>query len=312
MSADAKLLASLKPTQQSFVMDLVNEAGIDVTCWSTRSNGEPVDSPRANPAYCFNWSFGSETEGFLVCIWHGSMELLDFPSDKEIGYRDNLRESAIALDRIAIDRTQPQDDRTRARQQAYRARATDHALQFSFRRDKAVRVMVLDGAKKHVGVVGKESAVVDKRNLDPERWFVHSYDNETGSAVLMRGVMPPGGLPPDSKKPTYVDQFSGPSEVLTRDITVSVRARSAAVRQAVLNRAAGECELCHEAGFVTTAGSIYLETHHVVPLAENGPDHPSNVVAICPKDHRRAHYAENRDEIANKLIEYLNQQPHHG
>ena len=312
MSADATLLASLRPTQRSFVMDLVKEAGIDVTCWSITAKGKSVKKPRANPAYCFNWSFGSEHEGFLVCIWHGSMKLMGSSSGLEIVYSDNLKKLASELERIDKDPMQPPLDRNRARMKAHRARALDRALQLSFRDKLAVRVMVLDGNKKHLGVVGKESAIVTKRNLDPQSWFVHSYDDETGSAVLVRGVIPSVGPLTESKKPTYVDQFSGPPEVLTRDITVIVRARSAAVRQAVLNRAAGECELCHEAGFVTTAGSIYLETHHVVPLAESGSDHPSNVVAICPKDHRRAHYAEDRDEIANKLTEYLNQQPHHG
>jgi 5-methylcytosine-specific restriction endonuclease McrA len=57
--------------------------------------------------------------------------------------------------------------------------------------------------------------------------------------------------------------------------------------------------------FDIATGSIYLETHHVVPLAENGPDHTSNVVAICPKDHRRAHYAAERDEIAIRLTAIL-------
>ena len=90
-----------------------------------------------------------------------------------------------------------------------------------------------------------------------------------------------------------------------REATVLLRDRSAAVREAVLIRAGGLCELCNEPGFVTPAGSVYLETHHVVPLADNGPDHPSNVVAICPKDHRRAHYAADRGEIAIRLTAIL-------
>ena len=39
------------------------------------------------------------------------------------------------------------------------------------------------------------------------------------------------------------------------------------------------------------------------PRANDGPDHPSNVVAICPRDHRRAHFAAERDEIAVRLKE---------
>ena len=50
-----------------------------------------------------------------------------------------------------------------------------------------------------------------------------------------------------------------------------------------------------------TTGALYLETHHIVPLSEGGPDHLSNVVAVCPNDHRRAHFGRDRDEIARRL-----------
>ncbi|MFT2675409.1 HNH endonuclease, partial [Escherichia coli] len=66
----------------------------------------------------------------------------------------------------------------------------------------------------------------------------------------------------------------------------------------------GRCELCGVAGFATEAG-IYLETHHVIPLAENGPDHPSNVVALCANDHRRAHFAAERQAIREQLLAWI-------
>lgn len=50
-------------------------------------------------------------------------------------------------------------------------------------------------------------------------------------------------------------------------------------------------------------GRAYLETHHVVPLSEGGADSTSNVVALCPKDHKRAHYAVDRDEIRKVLLQ---------
>ena len=56
-----------------------------------------------------------------------------------------------------------------------------------------------------------------------------------------------------------------------------------------------------------TNGSIYLETHHVFPLGELGPDIEWNVLAICPNDHRRAHYAEDRDQMRAKMVEKLTQ-----
>ena len=53
------------------------------------------------------------------------------------------------------------------------------------------------------------------------------------------------------------------------------------------------------------AGGIYLETHHVFPLSLSGPDIEWNVVAICPNDHRRAHFASDKNEIRARLVEHL-------
>lgn len=33
----------------------------------------------------------------------------------------------------------------------------------------------------------------------------------------------------------------------------------------------------------------YLDTHHIIPLSENGPDIPSNITYLCPNCHRLAH-----------------------
>ena len=321
--SDLETLASLLPTQRLSVMDLVEQAGIDVTPWHTTAEGRPVKNPKANPSYCYDWAFGSEKEGFLVCIWHGSLKLLDFPSGQAIVYNENFRDLALGLDRKAIDRTQPSEERNRARSQAHRARAFDRALQLSFRRAMPVRVIVLEGDRRQREELGKASSTVDARKLDTENWFMHAYDNDTGDVLLVRGVVlasvelpaaegdvdaplkTPDQASPELDRSKYVDQFSAPAPPTMREATVLLRDRSAAVREAVLMRAGGLCELCNEPGFVTAAGSIYLETHHVVPLADNGPDLPSNVVAICPQDHRRAHYAAERDEIAIRLTAIL-------
>jgi len=67
-------------------------------------------------------------------------------------------------------------------------------------------------------------------------------------------------------------------------------------------RAKGVCELCRaEAPFKRSDGTPYLETHHVIPLAEGGPDTPSNCVAICPNCHRAVHSASNRQKLTEKL-----------
>jgi 5-methylcytosine-specific restriction protein A len=52
-------------------------------------------------------------------------------------------------------------------------------------------------------------------------------------------------------------------------------------------------------------GKVYLETHHVIPLAEDGPDTESNVATLCPNHHREAHHGEIRDKMKQQLLSRL-------
>lgn len=77
--------------------------------------------------------------------------------------------------------------------------------------------------------------------------------------------------------------------------------RSEALKIYVVARSSGWCEGCGtEAPFQTRKGP-FLECHHLHRLADGGPDHPNNVVALCPNCHRRAHYAKDAIEFNNKL-----------
>lgn len=58
----------------------------------------------------------------------------------------------------------------------------------------------------------------------------------------------------------------------------------------VRRRANGVCEGCgHQAPFTTSKGEPFLEAHHIRRKADQGPDHPAWMVAICPNCHRRVH-----------------------
>jgi hypothetical protein len=48
-----------------------------------------------------------------------------------------------------------------------------------------------------------------------------------------------------------------------------------------------------------------LESHHVIALANDGEDGLTNVIALCPNDHREAHFGERRNEIEAQMIEKL-------
>ncbi len=78
--------------------------------------------------------------------------------------------------------------------------------------------------------------------------------------------------------------------------------RSAKVRDYVLARAHGICEACDQpAPFQKKDGSPYLEPHHTTRLADEGPDHPAWVGAICPTCHRRIHSGEDGTEWNKQL-----------
>lgn len=67
--------------------------------------------------------------------------------------------------------------------------------------------------------------------------------------------------------------------------------RSKAVREYVLERAEGRCELCESAApFLRVDGTPYLEPHHTTRVSDGGPDHPRFVGALCPSCHREVHF----------------------
>jgi hypothetical protein len=81
--------------------------------------------------------------------------------------------------------------------------------------------------------------------------------------------------------------------------------RDPKVRDAVLARARGSCEFCGAQGFLKPDGTRYLETHHIIALAAEGADRVTNVIGLCPNDHREAHFGERRALLEEQMITKL-------
>lgn len=80
------------------------------------------------------------------------------------------------------------------------------------------------------------------------------------------------------------------------------RKRATAVKLYTLGRAKGRCEFCgSDAPFRTPSGEPYLEAHHILRLADDGPDHPRNVIGLCPNCHCRAHYSGDRAKLKERM-----------
>lgn len=84
------------------------------------------------------------------------------------------------------------------------------------------------------------------------------------------------------------------------------RERSKRIHYYVLRRAQGHCEGCDlVAPFQTPNREPYLEPHHTRRLADDGPDHPATVIALCPNCHRRAHSAADKVVFNRSLVKRL-------
>ncbi len=83
--------------------------------------------------------------------------------------------------------------------------------------------------------------------------------------------------------------------------------RDRKTREAILSLAQGVCECCGELGFETDDGSRYLETHHIIEVSAHGPDDMTNVVAVCPNCHRKAHYSKSRLSVERAMITAIRQ-----
>lgn len=100
------------------------------------------------------------------------------------------------------------------------------------------------------------------------------------------------------QKPVGVLQ---PSSSVT---TVTTYARDPSVRSHVLARAAGRCECClTPAPFIDVSGSPFLEVHHLIPLAKQGPDTIENTTAVCPNCHRALHHGRDSVKLARATQE---------
>lgn len=302
-------LEALRPSHPQAVIDLVRRAGVSVERWYVKADGTPAASPRSNPAYCYNWSFGGAKEPAVACLWHASMKVLD----GTIQFHSNLRALAIKLEEVAVDPARPVEHRERARPQAARARHLDDLIRNCAVSGRDIRVIVNEGDMRDDAALGTDSSFVKVRLLDPIPWTVASYDAMTGECWLHRRATaakragPVDGAEESPLVPRFADQHDlvGSDEPERATSTTKTTRRDPAVRLAVLQRADGRCELCDAEGFRMDDGRMYAETHHVQPLAEHGVDRAWNVVALCPTHHREAHYGHRRGEIKAQLVELL-------
>lgn len=272
------ILEELRPRRAARVIDLVAAAGHDVSDWKNFKGG--VRKEGSNPKYCYEWAFVQPDKAVVLNLWHEELQEIN----GEVVQRLNYRQHAKNLPQAAARGTW-----------AKRAKAMDDAFSLAAAKTLPVRVIVCDGKRRDVIKNPEKSSTVSRRMLDVIPWAVTTYDQATGDCTITRGTAPLD----------VEDQFSGsaletepPSR---RQSTTNPFVRDPQVRRRVRGRAKGFCEYCSQIGFTMTSGATYIETHHIISLAENGPDTDANVIALCPNDHRRAHHAVEAETLRSEF-----------
>lgn len=81
--------------------------------------------------------------------------------------------------------------------------------------------------------------------------------------------------------------------------------RLGSARRAVLLRSEGHCENPHCTGQpqdTTDAGQPILEVDHIHDLAKGGPDHPKQMIALCPNCHAIKTRGSTREQLRHELF----------
>lgn len=207
------ILINLRPNTQETIFDILELAKISTEDWFTKADGQPVKQVKANPNFCYNWSFGSLREGYALCIWHDTLEI----QNECIVFTENLRKHAAQLQADGHSPGNSEARKRRSLTQAIRARAFDEALHVSYARGTSVSVILTEGDQLARDEIGEGSSHVQYRSLDPVKWYVHNYEESTGECSLVRGVKPAGSA--DGTDPE-IEENGRPDDVQLRAIKI--------------------------------------------------------------------------------------------
>lgn len=257
-------LDDVRPTRKDLVYGIVESLGISVEAWHTTVSGRPVKRPKANPHYCYEWSFGSPEQGHAICLWFDKLQVVDGVAS----FVGNIRKTAQERRTKSLDSTTPPDKRAALAEQATRGEKLDSVVRETFLRAMSLRVIV---CARHTGGGGQQSSRASKRELDPVEWHVSAYDDATGACYLKRGLLVVGRDEPNSSQSEASPPFdSNQSEEDRQRRAIWVRRGQPLFRAKVLEAYRHRCAV--------TGCSIteLLEAAHIVPYAEARDNAVSN------------------------------------
>lgn len=252
---------ALRPRTKHNVIDLVGQAGIDVTAWAYVDD-QPYPTPASNPKFCYDWSFGSPQEGYVICVWHQSLEERNGRVIYQCDMGTHTRKLRSELLKTGVTDSQ----RARLVKQIKRAEAFETAVTNSYYASRPLR-LILNLGNMRADDEADTASIVSERELDTQGWFVHSLAD--GDALIVRGEPPatlqalPGdgtGEPPET--PGEDDKW--------REAQIRVRQGQPEFRTKLLAAYARRCAV------TGSALEGVLEAAHIVPHAEGTDYRTSN------------------------------------
>src|SRR4051812_37366748 len=125
------ILADIRPTKRGHVFSLVEQAGLDLSDWVASSKDSR--GPKANPKYCYEWSFVEPGTLIILNLWYSEMR----EEEGRIFQRNNFRADA-EYNRTVVQKAS----------WAKRGERLDQALQTALRDHLPVRVIINDGTQR--------------------------------------------------------------------------------------------------------------------------------------------------------------------
>lgn len=228
-------------------------------------NGQPYPVPQSNPSFCYDWSFGSPQQGYVLCVWHEDLGERNGRIIYECDVGSHTRKLRQEFARTGLTGSQ----RGRLVKQIKRSEEFEVAVAQSFYAARPLRLILNLGDTRTEEELADVSSTVSERELDTELWFVHRLAE--GDALLVRGEPPPSLITP----PVGIEQSTSPGEDdRWREGQIRVRQGQGDFRAALL-QAYERC--CAISG---CALEPLLEAAHIIPHAEGTDYRTSNGILL--------------------------------
>lgn len=231
---------SIRPKVLHTIYQVALQAGLSGTPWEfSRETGEPISPSNALYQNAL-WSFGGGTEPYLASIWWKHMDV----EEDRIKHRGNFRAEAQMMANKKTEMKIAGERDTRLAMKIKKANAYGALITDAYRSHRSIRIAIVDGPVPKTNEAAYDSSRAEKRELDPEAWWVHSLSLD-GAYILVRGVEPPPRVTEDpfddAPEPGFADGLmewlaNAPLSDTEKDAVVKVRVGQGYFRDMLIER----------------------------------------------------------------------------